>query len=346
MRKVRHCEEDVVKLFSDEAIPLFRDCFSRYRGFAMTLLFSAVLFLNFSYAAAAEDTPPAMKTSISKKRIFVGDRIRYRTEIASRDDLEIEFPQFKDLKMGDCEIKDSGKSVKRSIFGKRSYVNWLDITSYYVGKRTVPPIEIKYREKGEGYWRKLKTDELTFTVETVLPRGVKLTDVKDIKGVLYPFSWFGFIFRVLAASIVLWVIVRLILKLIFKKAPPKLPHEIALEEMEAASKQFASGGEVKDYYVRISDAVRRYIETVFSLKAPEMTTQEFLISLSSSSKLQAAHKDLLTIFMEACDLVKFAKHKPSRNDIESVFGTAKKFIEESKDPALLSEDKGVERRAG
>ena len=307
--------------------------------YAARLLFLTVFLAISVFAMAAEEAVPSIKASISRKRIFVGDRIRYRTEIVSKDDLEIGFPQFKYSKLGDCEIKDSGKSVKRSIFGKSYYINWLEITSYYVGKRTVPPIEIKYREKGEGYWRKLKTGEFTFTVETVLPRGVRLTDIKDIKGVLYPFSWLGLLLWILVASIGLWIIVRLILKLIFKKAPPKLPHETALEEMEAASKQFAAGGEVKDYYVRISDAVRRYIESVFSLKAPEMTTQEFLISLSGSSKLQAAHKDLLAIFMEACDLVKFAKHKPARNDIESVFNTAKKFIEESKEVYMKKEAK-------
>jgi len=307
-----------------------------------TLLFLAISAL----AMAADDGAPSIKTSINRKRIFVGDRIRYKTEIASGQDLEIEFPRFKDSKIGDCEIKDSGKSVKKPIFGKRLYINWLEITSYYVGKRTIPSIEIKYREKGEGYWRKLKTNELIFTVETVLPRGVRLTDIKDIKGVLYPFSWLRLLLLIFAALIALWIAARLTLKLIFKKAPPRLPHEIALEEIEAASKQFAAGGEVKDCYVRVSDAVRRYIESVFSLKAPEMTTQEFLASLSvpstdmvlgESSKLQASHKNLLTTFMEACDLVKFAKYRPARNDIESLFDTAKKFIEESKEVYMKKE---------
>lgn len=326
---------------------------------AAGILFLAGLLTVSVFAMAEEDSPPSIRTNISRKRIFVGDRIRYKNEIVSSKNLEIEFPQFKDSKIGDCEIKDSGSSVKRSMFGKASYINWLDITSYYIGKRTVPSIEIKYREKGEGYWRKLKTEELIFTVETVLPRGIKLTDIKDIKGVLYPFSWFRLIMWILFVSIGLWIIIRLILRLVFKKAPPKLPHEIALEEIDAASKQFAAGGEVKNYYVRISDAVRRYIESVFSLKASEMTTQEFLASLSlsstdmgrdGSSKLKAAHKDLLVIFMEACDLVKFAKYKPPRNDIESVSDAAKKFIDESKEiymsPAPSSRRKNGRRKRG
>ncbi len=301
-------------------------------------LFFLTAFLGISVLAMAEDTSaPSLKAGISRKRIFVGDRIRYRIEIVSREDLEIEFPQFKDSKIGDCEIKDYGSSVKRSLFGKRSYINWMDITSYYVGKRTIPSIEIKYRERGEGYWRKLNTGEFIFTVETILPKGARLTDIKDIKGVLYPFSWLKLILWIVAALLVLWTIIRLVLKIIFKKAPPKLPHEIALGEIDSASKEFAAGGEVKDYYVKISDAARRYIESAFSLKAPEMTTKEFLASLSGSSKLQTAHKELLAVFMEACDLVKFAKYKPAMNDIDGVFNAAKKFIEESKDVYMNKE---------
>jgi hypothetical protein len=62
-----------------------------------------------------------------------------------------------------------------------------------------------------------------------------------------------------------------------------------------------------------------------------MTTQEFLISLNNSPKLSSAHKDSLKNFMEACDLVKFAKHKPPIAGIDSSLATAKKFIEETKD---------------
>lgn len=299
----------------------------------------AILLVAASSAIAEDDGAPSIRTTINKKRIFIGDRIRYTVQMVSRYDLEIELPQFKDSKIGDCEIKDSGKSIKGSIFGKRRYTNWLDITSYYTGKRTIPAIEIRYREKGEGQWKKLKTDELIFTVETVLPRSSKLTDIKDIKGVLYPFSPLKLFLLVLLVSIILWLSIRFVLKKIFRKAPPRLAHEIALEEIESARKQLALGGEVKEYYVRISDAVRKYIEAVFLLKAPEMTTPEFLSLLSrpdtitaragDHKRLPAVYKDLLMVFMEACDLVKFARYAPSRSDIESVFNTAKKFIEET-----------------
>lgn len=276
-----------------------------------------IILLVTSFALAAEVPSAPIKATINKKRIFVGDRIRYKVDAVKGNGLEIEFPQFKDGKIGDCEVKDTGKG-------------WIEIASYYVGKRKIPPIEIKYRKKGEANWKTAKTEEIAFNVESVLPRGVRLYDIKDIKGPIYPFSILKLIMWAAAFFLIIWILFK-ILKMFRKKTPQKKPHEIALEELEAAKNKLSSGGDVKEYYVKISDAIRRYIETVFSLRAPEMTTQEFLMFLKDSPKLSSGYNDLLKIFMEACDLVKFAKHAPSRAEIDSIFTTAKKFIEETKE---------------
>lgn len=294
--------------------------------------FLAAYFLLIAvFSFAAETEQPSMKASVSRKRIFIGDRIRYNIEIVSRDNLDIALPAFKDNKIGDCEVKDSGRSERSNIFRtRRIYLSWLDLTSYYVGKRKIPPIEVKYRQKGKGDWKVLNTPEIPFTVESVLPRGVKLYDIKDIKGPIYPFSFLKLFVLIIAGLFAVWVIF-MILRAFKKKIPPKLPHEVALDELKIAQEALASNGDAKEYYVRISDAVRVYIETVFALRASEMTTQEFLVSLSDSPKLKPAHRELLKAFMEACDLVKFAKHAPSKAEIDSVFVSAKEFIEETKE---------------
>jgi hypothetical protein len=295
------------------------------------LFIIAGILLVVNAAFALDEDSSSIKTSVSRKRILIGDRIRYKVEIFSRLDLEIEFPKFKDNKIDECEIKDSGKEIKRPLFrGITEYIYWLDITSYYIGKRKVPPVEIKYREKGEGNWKTLKTEEIDFTVESVLPKDVRLYDIKDIKGPLYPFSLMRLLTWIAAGCFIIWLVIKLFKKL-KKKVPPKFPHEIAVEALEAAMTEYSKTGDVKEYYVSISDIVRRYIETVFKVRAPEMTTQEFLASLGGSWKISDAYKELLKIFMEACDLVKFAKHAPLKEEINSVFTTAKKFVEETKD---------------
>ncbi|MBI5124039.1 MAG: hypothetical protein HZA72_01310 [Candidatus Omnitrophica bacterium] len=285
-----------------------------------------------SLAFAAEDKAPSIRESINKKRIFIGDKIRYKVQISSSADLDLEFPKFKNDLIGDCSIKDSGKSAARSLFGGRTYINWFDITAYMVGKRTIPSIEIKYKEKGEGplAWKALKTSEFTIKVESVLPAG-KLYDIKDIKGPIYPFSFLSLFIAIIATILLLWLFFIFVIKKLMKKPPPKLPYEIALEKLAKAKTRLSLNDDIKEYYVEISDTVRRYIETVFSLRAPEMTTQEFLASLDSSRKLSGAYKDLLKNFMEACDFVKFAKNTPKRADIDLVYDTAKKFIEETKE---------------
>lgn len=290
---------------------------------------AAVILLAANTAFAADEDTPSIKTTVNRQRILIGDRIRYQAEVVSGLNLEFEFPKFKDNKIDDCEIKDSGRETKVSLFGKRYYIFWLDITSYYIGKRKIPPIEIKYREKGEGNWKTLKTAEMAFTVESVLPRNVRLQDIKDIKGPIYPFSFLKLAAWMISVCIAAWLLFKLLKKLIRKK-PPKLPYELAVEALDAARAEFSKTGDVKVYYVGISDAVRRYIEIVFKLRAPEMTTQEFLSSLGNSWKIFGEYRELLRIFMEACDLVKFARHAPSKDEIDSVFNAAKKFIEETK----------------
>lgn len=291
------------------------------------LLSAAALF-----AAEAQDVP-SIKSSISRKRIFVGDRIRYTVEISSRRAIELEFPEFKDNKIDNCEIKDSGQALRKRLFGRGIvYIKWFDITSYYVGEKKLPALEIKYRDKGGGEWKILKTREFSFKVESVLLKHDPLKDVRDIKGLIYPFSFFKLF---LWTALVLFVLIVLyfFIKALLRPPAPKPPHEAALDELKLARERFASGGGAKDYYVEISDAIRRYIEAVFALRAPEMTTQEFLNSMSAAGRLPVSYRESLKNFMEACDLVKFARHAPNHAETEAVFETAKKFIEETKEKA-------------
>ena len=73
-----------------------------------------------------------------------------------------------------------------------------------------------------------------------------------------------------------------------------------------------------------------YIENRFKLRAPEMTTEEFLDSLKQTDALTAKHKELLAEFLNLCDIVKFAKFGPSITEIEESFNSARRFVEETR----------------
>ena len=58
-------------------------------------------------------------------------------------------------------------------------------------------------------------------------------------------------------------------------------------------------GLVREYYYRITNILRHYIEDRFGLLAPERTTEEFLTEMAHTNQLDAAHKILIREFLEA-----------------------------------------------
>ena len=287
----------------------------RYRS----LLIIGLLIIS-AQAAWAEKDGITVRASADRKKAFIGDRIRYTIEVRAPKGIEIEFPKFAENKIGDFEIKDSGS---------KGNSRWYYIASYSAGKAVIQPLEIKYRKKGAD-WKAAKTKPIEIIVESVLPRNQAIYDIKEIKGPLYFFeiNW------LLVSAAVIVMGLSVIAFLLYRKkkrlAAIRLPHETALEELEAIRAALARGGSIKEFYINISDCVRRYIERVFKVKAPEMTTEEFLGSMRESLALSAEHKKPLGEFLAACDLVKFAKYMPAKDEIEAVFTTAKRFIEETK----------------
>ena len=292
----------------------------------------------FCVSAYAGDDGISAQASVDRAIVLIGDRIKLDIDVGYRAITQVELPAFKDGKIGDFEIKDSGNELKKDILGGFSLRRWYYIAAYSVGKHEVPPIEIKYRKRGVSGWKSIQTRALNINVESVLPKSMP-SDIKDVKGPMYYFeiNWL-FISAILA---ILLLITGAIFYIFRKKpAPIKLPHETALEELEAARGNFLKNSDLKEYYSGISDCVRRYIERTFKFKAPEMTTEEFLGSLKESTVLSLDQKDLLKAFLNACDLVKFAKYTPAKAEMESVLSAAKKFIEETKIIFMPKTDSG------
>jgi hypothetical protein len=134
----------------------------------------------------------------------------------------------------------------------------------------------------------------------------------------------------IAAVIIAWLYLRRRriqeLVRIFKPA-----HEIAYARLKALVKDdLVAAGKVKEFYERISDILRHYIEHRFDLRAPERTTEEFLAELALADVLGGTDKKMLEEFLTHCDLVKFAKHDPTRQQIQRTFDLVAEFIEKTK----------------
>jgi hypothetical protein len=84
-----------------------------------------------------------------------------------------------------------------------------------------------------------------------------------------------------------------------------------------------------EYYFRLADIVRGYIERRFGLLAPERTTEEFLREARQDRSLTAEQKDMLGRFLRAADLVKFALHRPEPAEAASALAAARRFVTET-----------------
>ncbi|MCS6772055.1 MAG: hypothetical protein NZ740_08535 [Kiritimatiellae bacterium] len=119
-----------------------------------------------------------------------------------------------------------------------------------------------------------------------------------------------------------------------RKPPPPArripPHEIALAAIRSLrAKGIPEGEAVEDFYVDLSAIVRRYVEEAFGLHAPEQTTEEFIRAAADSTALALEHRQLIADFLEQSDLVKFARHRPGAQEIESALLSAERLVTET-----------------
>ncbi len=160
---------------------------------------------------------------------------------------------------------------------------------------------------------------------------VATNDIRDIHPpVPLPdlWSWLGWVLAVLAlagAAGALWRLWRGRRARILAQ-PPEPPHVRARRRLGAA---LALLPDARAFCFAVSDALRCYLEERFGLHAPERTTEEFLSELQHSDRLTAAQKQTLGDFLQRCDLVKFARHRPAEPELRELYAVALQLIAET-----------------
>jgi hypothetical protein len=276
------------------------------------------------------ETPVTVSAEVNKTTAGIGDKIEYTITVNAPKDYEVDLPSFGE-NLADFSVKDF--SSDKGGFFSTTYTQKYILDIYETGSFTIPGSLIKYRENSSAEWKELLTNELIITVQSLLSESEQSSGIKDIKG---PYSMNNLIILVIIA--VAGIITAFIIYMKKKKAakeivvPPKPAHETALKALkELMEKEYIKRGNIQGYYFELSNIVRHYLEDRFSMQAPEMTTEEFLVLLRNTDKLNSDQKDLLREFLAHCDLVKFAKHLPEENEIESSYEHAVRLIDQTKE---------------
>jgi hypothetical protein len=154
-----------------------------------------------------------------------------------------------------------------------------------------------------------------------------MEDIHDIKGLVpLPHNWWWLLVLVAVLALAYWLWKRRQSTDPISTPPPPTPYELAIRALQQLREE---NPPVQEFYTRLSDIVRHYLEGRFHLHAPEQTTEEFLYEVSENNVLTQKHTDLLGAFLQESDLVKFARHHPEQSDMQRALEAAEKFVRDT-----------------
>ncbi len=108
------------------------------------------------------------------------------------------------------------------------------------------------------------------------------------------------------------------------------PQEIALSRLGLLVESRLYEDDVKQFFIELTGIVRWYIEQQTNIRAPELTTEEFLNEIAllwrREGLLTRELRERLRLFLESSDQVKFAKFRPSREEIMTGVRRAEEFV--------------------
>ena len=162
-----------------------------------------------------------------------------------------------------------------------------------------------------------------------------ITDIHEIRGPVgipgeWLWLWITLGVVVLLAGI-LWAMYFFMSRKRAPVAPPKPAWERALDAIAGIEKAgYVQKGLIKEYYSELSGVVRWYIEERFDVRAPEMTTEEFIHAVRFSDRLTNDQQGFLRDFLNASDMVKFAKFVPTPEEMFRALRLARVFVEETR----------------
>ncbi len=289
----------------------------------------------------AAEAPVVVTATAEPREVRIGDPIRYVVEVAAAKETETFIPLLSGT-IGDFQIVDFGENPPRDEKGKHIISRWYTLTVFDVGDKLIPPPTVAYRLPGEEL-TELTGNEVLIGVASMLAKQPDAKDIRDIKPPEeIPFDWTPYL--ILAGMFVAAIALMAGLYALLNRprgsrsAPPPPAHEVALAALEhLRQRRLLEDGQVAEFFVGLTHIVRIYLENGFHVRAPEMTTEEFLAAASADRRLAAQHRRLLGDFLTLADLVKFARLLPSPKDADAAFDAARRFVEETRPKAVAEE---------
>ena len=295
-----------------------------------------ILFLPL-FAGSAASQNVVLNAGIDTFQMFIGEQTRIRLELTVDAGSKVKMPEKgREITPG-IEILEKKNSVTSVNDGKRNvYTDEYLVTSFDSTLYEIPPFEVLVDDS------MYKSNPLALFVYSVPVDTANLQNICGPKEVWdVELTWEEYrdavhlaIILVLFALALAWVVVRFVknkpIIRIVKVKPKEPSHVVALGRIDDIrnDETWRLENNTKEYYTKLTDALREYMHNRFKFNAAEMTTAEIIDALHrvKSEGNIAELKDIL----EVADLVKFAKFTPAMNEKDLDMANAIEYVNATK----------------
>lgn len=287
----------------------------------------ALLLLVITLAGNAQTAQFSAQTDTN--RILIGEQLTLSLRAEVPKESEFTWPVMADTIQG-LEIVAAEKIDTNTKGQTWTILQNIRLTSFDSGYTAIPPLDLAVN--GE------KITSPAIAIEVAMPPLSEQQEMYDIKEPLEPpFNWLALILWAAGLLLLAALVFFLVRWLSKRKKQEKLtpeqrlsPYEYAqLQLKELEKEQLWQAGKTKEYYSRLTDILRLYLERQMHINAMESTADEVIrkvqaLGLPSELNLKVAQ------LMHLSALVKYAKEKPGAPENERSLATVKDFLEHTK----------------
>ncbi len=289
-----------------------------------------------------EEGPIKATISLTPREPQLGDLLSLTLIVEAAADVAVEMPAFGEA-LGRFSILDFTPRREVLADGSTLHSQRYTLQAPMSGRQRIPPLRLEYLDARAGRadaagddYRELLTEEITVGIASVFPQGQAVDTLRPARPPLPELQdgwlarfWPWLVFGAAAMAVLIGAVI--IYQRTQRQRARITAYERALRRLaELERRSLPSGAGIDEWYVELSDIVRRFLEDQFGVRAPELTTEEFLLEARRSAELNASHRDLLSAFLERCDRVKFAAYNPDQNESRDALALARRFFDETR----------------
>lgn len=284
----------------------------------------------------ARGQTPHVRIEADTTEIHVGDPLALRLSVEHPADFSVRWPDS--LPLGPFEplaLEVGAPAAAADGEGVRTPAV-LRVTAFELGELELPSFDLELTDGAERSFT-VSTDPVVIGVTTV---GLDESgDIRNVKGpraiapnwlLLWPWALLAL---ALAGLGYWWGRRRRAGPGAAPSGPPepdRPPHEVALEALDRlAASPLIDRGEIKRYHIEVSRIVRAYLEGRYRIWALEMITPDVVSGLGHAGVDPETRTDFRG-FLEACDLVKFARQRPDAGACGRTLAHARDLVERTK----------------